>query len=126
MRPTRREKRAEAGALDPPATGPKTLDRSAQRLARLARPEDVVALEQPLDHRLAAAEQAENEGAMRNRLVARRADAPLEGPAAHGAEGRGWNGAREGNRHEEARISAVAPGKRRRLVPLEKGAVDRP
>ena len=91
------DERAEAGPADPPAARREALDRRSQRLAGLARPQDVVALEQPLDHRFSASEQAEDEGAMGDRLVARRAEPPLERRPADRAQRRGLSGVRRGS-----------------------------
>ena len=74
----RREERAEPGARDLPAAFAEALDMGAQGLAGLAGAQHVVAFQQPFDRGHAAAEQAENEGAMRDRLVAGRARAPFE------------------------------------------------
>jgi lipopolysaccharide assembly protein A len=61
---------ADADAGDLPAARAEAFDARAQRLAGLGGAQDVVALEQPLDRRLADGEEAEDQRAVRNRLVA--------------------------------------------------------
>ena len=61
---SRLQKRSETRAPDAPPAGRLPLDDSAKRFAGLACSQDVVALEQPLDLRLATGKQAENEGAV--------------------------------------------------------------
>ena len=84
----RRQDRAEPGAANPPRPGPGALDDRAERPASLAGVQHVLALEQPLDPGFAAGQEAEQEGAMRDRLVARRPDPTFQRSCAHGAEGR--------------------------------------
>ena len=93
----RRKNRADAQAADSPAPLADPLDAGAERAASLACAQHVVAFEQSLDRRFTAAQQAEDEGAMRDRLVARRTDAPFERAAALGAERLG--GGRQGSGH---------------------------
>ena len=93
----RRENRADAEAVDAPAPFSDPLDAGAERAAGFAGAQHVVAFEQAVDHGFAAAEQAKNEGAMRDRLVAGRADAASERAAAFGAER--LDGGRRGSRH---------------------------
>ncbi len=91
----------------------RSIDR-AERLAGLARPQDVVALEQALDHRLAAGQEAEDEGAMGNRLVAGRAEPPLERPArASRSTGEAERAAAREADTSELAFLALAPGRRR-------------
>ena len=104
----RRQNRAEPGAANPPLAGPETLDDRAERLARLAGPEHVVALEQPLDLRFAAGQEAKQEGAMGDRFVARRPDPALERSRAHGAEGRRRAGMRRMSGHG---VASFPPGR---------------
>ena len=85
-RVARRENRADAEAADAPAPLADPLDAGAERAAGFAGAQHVVAFEQALDRGFAAAQQAEDEGAMRDRLVAGRAGAPSERAAALGAE----------------------------------------
>ena len=92
----RRRQRAEPGPRTRHRPGAEPLDLGAERLARLAGAQHVVAFEQAVDFRVAAGQQAEEKGAMRDRFVARRADAPfqrsralaLSGDAAEGCDGR--------------------------------------
>ena len=57
----RGQERAEAGSANSPCARRETLDDGAERLASLAGPEHVVALEQPLDFGLAAGQEAQAE-----------------------------------------------------------------
>ncbi len=82
----RLQQRADAHAGDAPSAFADPIDPRTERPARFARSHDVVAFEKPLDFRLTAAEQAENEGAVRNRFVAGRARAPFERAAAAAGE----------------------------------------
>src|SRR6516165_2072508 len=86
-RPAGRRERAKAWAPNPPAARREPLDRGAESPAGLACPQNVDALEQAFDPRLAARQEAENEGAMGDRLVARRPEAPLEGLSPNRAQG---------------------------------------
>ena len=88
-RGARGKQRPEPGPADPPAARREALDRGSERPARFTRPQDVVSLEQPFDLGLAAGEQAEDEGAVGNRLVAGRPEAAAKRPAADGAQGEG-------------------------------------
>jgi hypothetical protein len=62
----RRRKRPDPGAANSPCAGPETLGDCAQGMARLAGPEHIVALEQPLNLRLAAGKKAKQKRAMRD------------------------------------------------------------
>ena len=91
----RRQDRAEPGPRIRHWPGPSALDDRAERPASLAGPQHVVAFEQPLDPGFATGEEAKQEGAMRDRLVARRPDPALERARARGAEGRSRAGCDE-------------------------------
>ena len=95
------------GASSAPSPGPRTLhaparalDDGAERPARLAGAQHVVALEQPLDLVVAAGQQSEQEGAMRNRLVAGRANAALAAAARARVNGRAGGGCDDGRTSE--------------------------
>ena len=113
-----RKQRSEAGPADPPAARRQALDHRAERPAGLARPEDVVALEQSFDQRLAAGEQAEDEGAVGNRLVAGRPEAAAKRLPATGAQG----GSNVRGRSGHARTSrfCLAPAGRRGAGPYHR------
>src|SRR5271166_2756495 len=125
----RRQDRAEAGPANPPSAWPEPLDCGAERLAGLSGPEHVVALEQPLDLRFAAGQEAKQEGAMRDRLVARRPDPALERSRAHGAERRRCGRMRRMSGHEAAsfppRAKMAARGPRPALLSPPFDPVDR-
>ena len=79
-RVARREQRAEARApARSSGPAPRRSIVGAERLAGLAGAQHVVALEQALDARQAAGKQAEQEGAVRDRLVAGRPHAAAQG-----------------------------------------------
>ena len=75
------------GPADAPAPGREPLDRRAQGLAGPAGAQYVVALEQALDGGLAAGQEPEQESAMRNGLVARGSEPPVERRGPQGAQG---------------------------------------
>ena len=77
---------ADAEALDAPDAAVGAGDGRAEGAHRLGGGEHVLALEQALDRGLADGERAEHEGAVRDRLVARRPDMAVEGSRASGAE----------------------------------------
>src|SRR5262245_41464291 len=82
---------ADADPVNAPSAFAGPLDASAQRPHRLGGVDHVLALEQPGDPRLADRERADDQGAVRNRLVAGHAYAALEGARAVRGE-RGWGG----------------------------------
>ena len=111
----RRRQGAEARPANSPLARPEPLDDRAERLARLARPQHVVALEQPLDFRFAAGEKAEQKRAMRDRLVPRRPDPPFQRPRALGGERRCRGKMRRMSGHETTfSADADTGGPRRR------------
>ena len=109
-RPAGRHERAEAWAPDPPAAGPKSLDRRAQSFGRPCRSSARLRPEEALDPRLTAGQEAENKGAVGDRLVAWRSEAPLERHSPDRAQGAGTSrvGIR-GNGHAATRIFSLAP-----------------
>src|ERR1700684_4430040 len=96
----RRQQRAEAGPVDGPAARPVMDDLRAELAARRAGAQNVLAFEQAVNLDAAAGQQAEQESAMRDRLVARRPDATAQRAAAAGFERRflrlGHGSARDG------------------------------
>ena len=85
-RPAWLEQRTHAEAVDPPPPLAAALDAGAERAAGLSRAQHVVAFEHAIDRRFAAAQQAEDEGAMGDRLIAGRTRAASERAAALGGE----------------------------------------
>ena len=85
----RLQQRAEARAQNAPATLAEPFDLRAKRRAGAAGMQHVLAFEQPLDPRFADAQQAEQEGAMRNAFIAGRAGAATQGAAAFRRQGFG-------------------------------------
>src|SRR5262249_8198776 len=81
----------DADAVNAPCAFAHALDLGAQRTHRLAGVEYVLAFEQPGYAGLPDRERAEDEGAVRDRLVAGHARAALEGARAAGGEG-GFSG----------------------------------
>src|SRR5208337_1876932 len=84
-----RKQCSEAGPADPPAARRQALDDRTQSFTGFAGAQDVVALEQPIDLGLAASQEAEDEGAMGNRLVAGRAEPAVEPRPTDRAQRRG-------------------------------------
>ena len=76
--PSRRAEAADADAVDAPGALAGPLDRGAQRPHGLGGVDHVLAFEQPGDAGLADRERAEDQGAVRDRLVAGHAHAALE------------------------------------------------
>ncbi len=70
---------ADAGAPDPPPAGALAGNPGAESPAGLCGPQDVLPLEKALDPGLADRQQPEDHGAVRDRLVAGDAKAPLQG-----------------------------------------------
>src|SRR6185437_6822041 len=112
----RGQDRADADPLNSPCARPAPVDDRAERLASLTGSHDVVALEQPFDRRQATREKAEQKGAMRDRLIARRPDPPLERPRAFGAERRS-GGRRRENGHGRNGLGFSRREPRRRKGP---------
>ena len=79
----RREQRAEPGAPNLHRPGAEPLDRRAERLASLAGPQHVVALEQPFDLRLAALSRPKRKARCEIDLSPGGRNAPFERPRAH-------------------------------------------
>ncbi len=73
-----RQNGADAQTLDAPAPFAEPLDARAEGAAGFAGVQNVVALQQTADFGCPTGQQAEDEGAMRNRLVAGRPDASFE------------------------------------------------
>ena len=88
--PSGRAEAADADAMQPPRALAGALDPGAERAHGFAGVDDILAFEQPGDAGLADGERAEDQGAMRDRLVAGHAQAALEpAGAAAGERGRG-------------------------------------
>ncbi len=94
---------ADADAVHAPGAFAGALDRGAQRAHGLAGVEHVLAFEQAGDAGLADRQRAEDQGAVRDRLVAGHAHAALERARAAGGQ-RGWSGVV----HVRARLGASA------------------
>ena len=84
-------KAADADTVNAPGALAGPLDGRAQRPHGLGGVDHVLAFQQPGDAGLADRERAEDQGAVRDRLVAGHAHAALEGARAAGGE-RGWDG----------------------------------
>ena len=78
----------DADAMHPPGALAGPLDGRPQGAHRLAGIDDVLAFEQALDAGLAHRQRAQNERAVRDRLVARHAHAPLQAGRAAGGKRR--------------------------------------
>src|SRR5262245_4858154 len=109
---------ADADAVNAPSAFAGALDRGAQRPHGLCGVDDVLALEQPGDARLADRERAEDQGAVRDRFVTGHAHAALEGARTARGE-RGWGGMVHGanlgwmeGSLAWARGSVIRPGRR--------------
>ena len=79
----------DTDTVDLPKSLTRPLDAGAERAHDLGGVDDILAFQQARNSRLADRQRSQNEGPVRNRLIARNANAALAGAGAAGRHGRG-------------------------------------